>query len=176
MLTERQRALYEKAYYEKYGRSPYINRQNSAPKAPREDRRQAFLADERDRRLREAAEKRRAEAERLRKEAEEARLAAVREEKRRQALEREIEKKKRELSLRDQFRHLSYGSYFHFFFPPGLSDGRRREQHAVRISLDDLYLIVRKLFTYNVDRVTDVPWAIVRIVTVGADELNKTAV
>lgn len=92
VMNDRQRALYEKAYYEKYGRSPYVNGQKNA----RQDRRQAFLEDERERRIKEAAARRRAEEERLRREAEAAALAAKREAKRRRELERELAVRRRE--------------------------------------------------------------------------------
>ncbi len=97
MLNERQRELYERAYYQKYGRLPYAGR--TAPvqqNAPRTERRAAFLEEERLRKIREAEEARRAEAERLRKQAEAARLVAMREEKRRRDLEAELEKRRRE--------------------------------------------------------------------------------
>ena len=115
VLNERQRAAYERAYFEKYGRLPYRNaprtgassqtgqtrqtvtaRQTEAPRAPRPDRRQAFLEAERERKIREAAEKRRREAERLKAEADAARRAAEYEERRRRELERELEKRRRE--------------------------------------------------------------------------------
>ena len=74
------------------------NRYNSGRQsaAPRQDRRQAFLADEQERRIKEAAARRRAEEERLRREAAAAREAARREAKRREQLERELAVKRRE--------------------------------------------------------------------------------
>ncbi len=114
VLSEAQRAAYERAYYQKYGRLPYksaaprapetrktapapqTRKTAPAPRAPRADRRQAFLESERERRIKEAAEKRRLEAERLKAEAEAARLAAEREEKRRRELERDLERRRRE--------------------------------------------------------------------------------
>jgi|GEM_PF-845304 len=104
VLNDRQKALYERAYYEKYGRSPYVGSagagtrvfQNSSASQMKQDRRQAFLADERERRIKEAAERRRAEENRLRAEAEAARAAAAREAKRRSELEHELAAKRRE--------------------------------------------------------------------------------
>ncbi len=68
-------------------------RQNAVP---RQDRRQAFLADEQERRIKEAAARRRAEEERLRREAAAAREAARREAARREELERQLAAKRRE--------------------------------------------------------------------------------
>lgn len=103
VLNERQRALYEKAYFEKYGRYPYGDRsaqsrtaQTQSVRPVRQDRRQAFLADERERKIRESIERKRKEEERLRAQAEAARRAAIREEKRRSDLEHELAAKRRE--------------------------------------------------------------------------------
>ncbi|MBQ7715675.1 MAG: D-alanyl-D-alanine carboxypeptidase family protein [Clostridia bacterium] len=124
LLNERQRALYEKAFYEKYGRSPYVgkapahnprpqasprqarnvpqygntvpqrNRYASAP--VRQDRRQAFLEEERIRKLEEASRRAALEQQRLAKEAEEARRRAREAERQQRELERQYEAREKE--------------------------------------------------------------------------------
>ncbi|MBR0302612.1 MAG: M15 family metallopeptidase [Clostridia bacterium] len=73
-------------------------KRNEAPGAtsPRRDRREIYLYEERERQLREAADARRREAERLEAEAAAARRAAEREERRRREAERRIAAKRRE--------------------------------------------------------------------------------
>lgn len=120
VLTEQQRADYERAYVQKHGTSPYVNRgarqqytrganvQLTPP--AKEDRRQAFLRDE-EIRLRREAEALRAEQQRLREEQEKARRQAAEERRRREAYERrEADRRLREAEKRklEVERHIAY--------------------------------------------------------------------
>lgn len=123
VLNDRQRAIYERAYYEKYGSLPYRNARQTSPVKPvnvRQDRRALYLKDEQEKQIRLAVERQRKEAERIKRAAEEARRAAEREERRRYELERQLEAKQRE---RENLR--SYNAKRR-----ELERARRREEEA----------------------------------------------
>ncbi len=112
VMTDIQRAEYERAYIQKHGTSPYVRNTSASPRTQqmppaREDRRQAFLRDE-EIRLQREAEMLRAEQQRLREEQAKARRQAAEERRRREAYERreadrrlrEAEKRKLEVERR----------------------------------------------------------------------------